>query len=155
MKRRLYVRYLECVISETFIVPVLESVSRKRLVETVTDLMILVSVCEWSVRCSHELWMCKWSINRVINPNPVYSHSHPWQYEDAHILALLLPSPTQIFSQPGPRIVCARRTKVLTNAAVGSTCSLRAVWFPTTTAQRGPMKPQQDDHIGGLRPSLR
>jgi hypothetical protein len=34
--------------------------------------------------------MYKWSINRVINPNPVYSHSYRWQYEDVNILTLLL-----------------------------------------------------------------
>jgi hypothetical protein len=33
------------------------------------------SVCQWSVKCSHESWMYKWSINRVTNANPVYSHS--------------------------------------------------------------------------------
>jgi hypothetical protein len=39
----------------------------------------LVCVSQWSVKCSHKSWVYKWSINRVANPNPVYSHSYTWQ----------------------------------------------------------------------------
>jgi hypothetical protein len=35
----------------------------------------LVCVCQWSVKCSHDSWACKWSLNRVTNTNPVYSHT--------------------------------------------------------------------------------
>jgi hypothetical protein len=38
----------------------------------------LVSVWQWSVTCSHELY--KFSINRLINPKHVYSPSNTWQY---------------------------------------------------------------------------
>jgi hypothetical protein len=43
-----------------------------------------VCVCLWSVNCSDDLWEYKWSINRVTNPNPVYSHSYTWQYNFLH-----------------------------------------------------------------------
>jgi hypothetical protein len=33
-------------------------------------------VCYTDVKCSQESWVYKWSINGVINPNPVSSHSH-------------------------------------------------------------------------------
>jgi hypothetical protein len=43
-------------------------------------LRALAWVCQWSVKCSHKSWVYKWSINRVTNPNPVYSYSYTWQY---------------------------------------------------------------------------
>jgi hypothetical protein len=44
------------------------------------ELRAIVCLCQWCVKCSHESWVYKWSINRVTNPYPVYSHSYTWQY---------------------------------------------------------------------------
>jgi hypothetical protein len=43
-------------------------------------LRTLVCVYQWSVKCSQESSVYKWSINRVTNPNLVYSHLYMWQY---------------------------------------------------------------------------
>jgi hypothetical protein len=72
--------YMECVIQWDYY----SSYIKIRCQETATGecniLRILVGVCQWPVTCSHESWVYKWSINRVANPNPVYSHSLTWQY---------------------------------------------------------------------------
>jgi hypothetical protein len=48
-------------------------------------LRILVCAWQWSVKCSHESWVYKWSINLVTNPNPTYSHPYMWQYILKHL----------------------------------------------------------------------
>jgi hypothetical protein len=52
---------------------------------------ILVCAWQWSVWCSHESWVYKWSINRVTTSNPICSHSYTWHYVriyESHILLL-------------------------------------------------------------------
>jgi hypothetical protein len=40
-------------------------------------LRTLFFVCQWFVKCSHELWVCKWSWKLFTNPDPIYSQ-HTW-----------------------------------------------------------------------------
>jgi hypothetical protein len=65
----------------------LEAVTRQRLLKTDwKDLMRAVINC-WVFELAIALWLlavtiCKWSINPVTNPNPVYSHtSFRWRYD--------------------------------------------------------------------------
>jgi hypothetical protein len=80
VKRRFYAWYLECVIQWDCY----KSCFKIRCQETASGdcnrLRTLVCVCQWSVKCSHESWVYKWSINRVNNEMPVYSHPYTWQY---------------------------------------------------------------------------
>jgi hypothetical protein len=90
LKRRLYVWYLESVIQWDCY----SSCVKVRCQETASGdcnrLRTLVCVCQWSLKCSHESWVYKRSINRVTNPNPVNSHTLTrddiWMY----ILILIL-----------------------------------------------------------------
>jgi hypothetical protein len=55
--------------------PLLKTVTRKRLVETVTH---------WE--CVVTSWVYEWPINLITNPNPVCSHSYTWQYIILHFV---------------------------------------------------------------------
>jgi hypothetical protein len=70
--------YLECVIKWDCY----RSCVKMRCHETASvwcnRLRILACVCQCSAKCSHELWVYRWSVNRV-NPNPVYNESNTWQ----------------------------------------------------------------------------
>jgi hypothetical protein len=80
VKRGFYGWYLECVIQWGCY----SSRVKIRRQETASGdcnrLRTLVTVCQWFVKCNHESWVYKWSINRITNPNPVYSHPYTWQY---------------------------------------------------------------------------
>jgi hypothetical protein len=71
--RRIYMRYLECVIQWDCYSSCVKIRCQGRARGDCNTLRTLVCVCQWSVKCSHESWACKWSINRVTNPSPVYS----------------------------------------------------------------------------------
>jgi hypothetical protein len=74
-RKKLYVWYLACVLVIQWDY---HSVCVKiRCLETASEdcnrLRTLVFVCQWSVKCSHESWVYKWSINWVTTHKP-------WQY---------------------------------------------------------------------------
>jgi hypothetical protein len=73
VKRRLYVWYLEWVIQ----CDCYSSCAKIRCQETASGdcnrLRTLDCECQWTVKCSHEWWIYKRSINRITNPDLVYS----------------------------------------------------------------------------------
>jgi hypothetical protein len=73
--RQDFVWYLECVIRWGSYSSCVKICCKETASGECNRLRMLVCVCRWSVKCSHESWVYKRSINRVTNPHPVYSHS--------------------------------------------------------------------------------
>jgi hypothetical protein len=75
-----YVWYLECVIEWDCYSSCVKIHCEEMANRDCNRLRTLVCVCPWSAKCRHKSWVYKWSINRVTNPNPIYSHLYMWQY---------------------------------------------------------------------------
>jgi hypothetical protein len=83
---------------------VLKSVARKRLMEAVIDWGHWPA-CQWYVKCSRESWVYKRSINRVTNPNSVYSHTYTRRYDKLPMFLSFCKyqTETQLEQTPGDR----------------------------------------------------
>jgi hypothetical protein len=73
-EKTLCVIFLDCVIQRDCYSSCVKICCQEMARGDCNRLRTLVCVCKWSVKCGHELWVYKWSINWVTNPNPTKTH---------------------------------------------------------------------------------
>jgi hypothetical protein len=72
VKRRLHVWYLVSIILWDCYSYCVKICCQETPSGDCNRLRTLVSVSQWSVKCSHESWVYKWSINPISNPKPFW-----------------------------------------------------------------------------------